>query len=374
MSLTPIRVRGKRKRKDDRIPQSPSQSSHSEERSLTVSLPPSTKTSRSNTPSSSTTTRTSRSQSSAPKRRRRQPRLSLLEQLPTELLHDIFFHALNLDLPLASPHLASRLSSEHLYIKLLLFAFPGRLEDVDWDLDEIYLRTDLQTRILQCKWMTRDLLRKCGQLYEERVARAQGRTTTGVYYDSGCYYDPGYYFDPEPELPYWPVCHVPVNDEEYYIRCCVPEKLLHGPWTDDKVTFLSILVQGGATVDLENTTASEVMLEGLEDAIREGRADTVGDLILLDDFDFASAPSLMRLAVLEAGCDRRIVQMLIYHFRSTIDAGDSMLWAWAAKNEDGSQNIGTWLREKLKEEMRVHQSRQSRKLASPSSNADVSAT
>lgn len=50
-------------------------------------------------------------------------RMSLLEKLPTELLENIFFHCMNLDLPQASPIIGGKLSSQSVYIKSLMAAF-----------------------------------------------------------------------------------------------------------------------------------------------------------------------------------------------------------------------------------------------------------
>lgn len=44
---------------------------------------------------------------------------STLENLPTEVLQNIFLHSMNYNLPRASPVLAGRLSSNYIYIKTI---------------------------------------------------------------------------------------------------------------------------------------------------------------------------------------------------------------------------------------------------------------
>lgn len=52
-------------------------------------------------------------------------------------------------------------------------------------------------------------------------------------------------------------------------ECHIPEKLLHGPWTDEKCEFLTVLIQARATVDWIDSTSGEVAELGLHDALRE---------------------------------------------------------------------------------------------------------
>lgn len=63
-----------------------------------------------------------------------------LEKLPTELLEEVFLYAQNLSLPLSSPVIATKLSSEAIYVKTVIQAFGltwehgyGRYQHVGWD-------------------------------------------------------------------------------------------------------------------------------------------------------------------------------------------------------------------------------------------------
>ncbi len=53
------------------------------------------------------------------------PKQSLLESLPTELLEQIFLECLNVNLPLASSHLGTALSSTRTKMAVVLKVFPS---------------------------------------------------------------------------------------------------------------------------------------------------------------------------------------------------------------------------------------------------------
>ncbi len=129
------------------------------------------------------------------------PNLSLLESLPTELLEQIFLKSLNINLPLASPHLTNTLSSTHTKTALVLKVFStGPLWPPRWgsgfthgykelrhyhELRQILWTQDvrdndhegstqkfrpgssapafgeLQSKILACRWMTWDFMQLC---------------------------------------------------------------------------------------------------------------------------------------------------------------------------------------------------------------------
>ena len=97
--------------------------------------------------------------------------------------------------------------------------------------------------------------------------------------------------------------------------CEIPEKLLHGPWTQDKGDYLKMLLDGGATIDWVNSTSGEVASKGLEDAIRENNLLAVIALVIGRPYipfsEKANAEATMRESEyvrelgLEKGCDGR---------------------------------------------------------------------
>jgi len=77
--------------------------------------------------------------------------------------------------------------------------------------------------------------------------------------------------------------------------CQIPEKLLRGPWTNEKCDFLGLLIRGNAEVDRVNSTSGEVAEQGLWEAIEEHNARAVKALVARVDpyhapWDIAFAP------------------------------------------------------------------------------------
>lgn len=63
------------------------------------------------------------------------------------------------------------------------------------------------------------------------------------------------------------------------IGCQIPEKLLRGPWSDEKCEFLELVIRGNAEVDRVNSTSGEVAEQGLWEAIEEQNARAVRALV-----------------------------------------------------------------------------------------------
>lgn len=170
----------------------------------------------------------------------------------------------------------------------------------------------------------------------------------------------------------------------------IPVKLLRGPWTQDRLSFLQALLEGGADLDPENETHREIAKQGLTDAIKEDDYRAVDLLIsgamnrqyrYADDNNyfepsFGEAAFIMnvpdkhrdwvktpmerrtlgikpdtehlKVAVIERGCRRRIVKRLLWAASSDIDRADPAVVDWAEKkNEQGDRIgqclIGDWL-------------------------------
>jgi len=180
--------------------------------------------------------------------------------------------------------------------------------------------------------------------------------------------------------------HIP----NFPLRCELPEKLLHGPWTNERGQFLELLSGNGCSVDWVNSTSGEVATRGLEDAIREGNAMATRTLVgwlaaciglpyvnIQDRFESAPhdftdsevdkiiAPQSkwnfqivsdrlsktkigvvpttrhLRIAVLEKGCDMRVLDALVSVADANIDYDDPEIIKWAlqrkAEVDDGSK-------------------------------------
>lgn len=69
-----------------------------------------------------------------------------------------------------------------------------------------------------------------------------------------------------------------------FLTCEIPEKLLHGPWTNERGQFLMLLLNHGCRINWIEGTSGEVAIRGLEDAIREDNAWAVQALVSTDPF------------------------------------------------------------------------------------------
>ncbi|EXJ54633.1 hypothetical protein A1O7_09974 [Cladophialophora yegresii CBS 114405] len=97
---------------------------------------------------------------------------STLESLANEILEQIFFHCLELNLPRASPYLARGLSRRPIYVALVLFAYyePDSAQsqiETEHFLPAAYRiitrdeRLRLQEGIPRCRWFTLELFESC---------------------------------------------------------------------------------------------------------------------------------------------------------------------------------------------------------------------
>lgn len=98
-------------------------------------------------------------------------RLSTFEKLPIELIQQIFFHALEVNLPRASLHLRLVLSTDAIYNALITFAYFD--DDGERPVEKKHFlpaeyrylnyqeKIELQESILSCRWCTFDRISSC---------------------------------------------------------------------------------------------------------------------------------------------------------------------------------------------------------------------
>ncbi|KAL9111713.1 MAG: hypothetical protein Q9187_007892, partial [Circinaria calcarea] len=329
--LTPVRVRGKNKRKTPRekkllgittkLPRG-----RPLKNTTSSSIPTLVHTQIRNTKTKARVVATSKSS-----------RLSRLELLPLELLQDIFILCGNLNLPSASPRLSAALSSSHTKTRLVIEAFASQSSTLP--------DRKLQSALLRQRWLTYPFFKHCQKLYLTQTAiRESQRFACGAPEDVqaaiikdiretfarylhvghrflgilcerrfGLPYDD--FFDDQPQVN-WTVADgrklqvflwgegksgveivIPHGDEtkieaesmyEFPGRlggCDIPEKLLHGPWTQEKGDYLKMLLDSEAGIDWVNSTSGEIASVGLEDAIREQNLLAVTALVGPGHFD-----------------------------------------------------------------------------------------
>lgn len=336
MSMTPIKVRGKRssvqresaKHSVDSL-LNPSYSRHKR---------PISPASGFSTPTAKLPRRSNSCGENEGRHARRYARFAApLEQLPTELLETIFLHHLNISLPQASPIIGNKLASKHVKTQLVLRVCSApTLQTYPCEQAALYpAMTDhaaARSAILRMKWMTLPFLRQLipdyitktllRELSERRLqwlgkgplVTKETEPTIRQYLEETSVRLTKRNLDDPPVFAYvsWRIenpprfirlsfslhdgivtieerrihgledCaqHVRLSSAERYQwrifcginGCKVPEKLLHGPWTTDKCDFLEMLLRGNATVDWVDSISGETAGKGLMQALREGNA------------------------------------------------------------------------------------------------------
>ena len=382
---------------------------------------------------------------------------SRLESLPTELLEIIFFQCLNLNLPQASPALYHKLTSQHVKSQLLIEICSSKTSTRSVSLLEAIFprledQAELQTAVLQTKWMTLDFIRALvpsflvATLVRELGARKLRWMGDGPIVSKGSEPVIREYIDHNlwrlecydyPELPaywevWWPtdveddlVCvgiglgdglvtiwktydldyFEGVEPTDYDDKpeppwskwrllscaegCRIPVRLLHGPWNSEKCALLECLVRGNATVDWIGTTDGEVAKQGLLEAIRGDNVRATLALLerdgyitpmdcypveFFDEFSFddtlsddeADLPCKlsayrdipvrkgvgvpvttehMRIAILEKGCQRKLVSDLLYYAGFCRCVIDDEIHEWAITNSNKMNDDAIWLLE-----------------------------
>ena len=177
--------------------------------------------------------------------------------------------------------------------------------------------------------------------------------------------------------------------------CKIPQRLVHGPWTDEKSEFLEFLLKSFKKNYAYNykLTDREAADTGLVDAIREGNMRAVKNLVpvvflewtenpyredVTDNIgtdysqprdsdtnhpilrpeeetppphSLSTRPSVglvpqthhLRVAVLEKDCSKHIVSWLYIALDSRIDWNDEQVMEWATRKEAEGEEIGAWL-------------------------------
>lgn len=220
-----------------------------------------------------------------------------ITKLPVELIQRIFFECLEINFPRASPKIANALSHPLIYTWLIRLAFSSNNESSKYDffvdsflplrycLLDTRQRAALQTEILECRWCTLPLMRRCQREYVYHVLR-QKCTTLDIspadrdqlanldeFWDSMNRYDTSPsgrrgkgdlvisardpVTDTSRKIAIWfnfgsvqirepsPVFHEAdvfrLPSCSFTDPCRVPDKLLCHPWTDDKLELLTLL-------------------------------------------------------------------------------------------------------------------------------------
>ncbi|KAK3176146.1 hypothetical protein OEA41_007468 [Lepraria neglecta] len=437
MDRTPIRIRGKKK-----VPARTTGARQSTKSML--SSDPKAKRPWSDTSGSSTPAAKLPCQA-APKLQRTKCS-SRLELLPTELLETIFFYCVNISLPQASPAIGHKLASTLVKSRLVLGTLSG-LDSIDYSIIPWSITSrelgDAQSAILRQKWMTLPFLKRLipdfivktivqefglrklqwmgegpvvsqesepiiRKYLEDNALRFDHTSRTGLPafwevswtvegYPDGMLMGIGlrdglvtfssFGDHREDSETYWDFIETRrILSNPLSRGCQIPEKLLHGPWTDEKCEFLEIAIRGNAQVDWVASTSGEVAEKGLMQAIEEHNARATRALLARigsgpqpcdstitlfpreptpnADGQWVSEPHSiyredpirrgvgiipqqkhLRKAVLEEGCPRDVVEALLEAAETNFDFDDGDILQWITGEMGQGNKDAEWLRE-----------------------------
>ncbi|KAI0975812.1 hypothetical protein F4678DRAFT_283458 [Xylaria arbuscula] len=299
MELTPIRVRGKRRAKNQQFIAPPAKRFHKDP-----------------------------SQKKRAKARR--PKASDIEKsMPLEILEHIFWLSENVNFPRASPRLGRLLSGPSTLRETFLSAFGPTWEvwfgcvhgqDTDFpaihsyagwedDADHFGGNPDFQTDVLACSWTTIDLILDCRDIWVRRHARnlsyehfpiwgspmsPSSHTDPGVAVETGGIKDSRYYFyhdyeafrNVEQKSYYDRGLDHPESDPgtrstsiEVHRSTQIPDELITGPWDEGPLQKFFWLVHSGA--QLSSSQTWEVTREGFWNATEDQYAPNMTAIRLL---------------------------------------------------------------------------------------------
>ena len=232
------------------------------------------------------------------KKRENQPTLSALEQLPPEVLQEICILSNNHFFPGTSPALTSKLSCEYIYMH---FCVDGFLR-FRWT-NHRPLNKKYQSWLFARRWMTWPMFQK----YVNRAYHAYIEwRNTNILTKNSC----GRPIQP-PKLN--PSDYL-FRDYPYltYIRCRIPPKLLHAPFTPENIAFLRFLIT------FRNMHFSTLGKKGYNyhwawrEALHLGHTEMVS-LLLSERLHWVVRPGLedLQTAIRKSPCPKPLLKLLI---------------------------------------------------------------
>lgn len=249
-----------------------------------------------------------------------------IQSLVPEILEEIFIQSENLSLPLVCRRFHLLLSKSIVRLHFCTHVFyngnPRRVNPADTS-----RMVDLQTDVFAQKWFTLDFLLEVETAvlklqepaYQKRVAEAELHNKS----HSNSWQSPG-------------------KNKVICTFAKLPRQALSGPWTDDKVNFLLRLMRWNAKCGMYDR---DIAYKGMRDAIIEGRPEVVkllSDSVIGVELD----QELLRLAVIDGGCNKAIVKMFAYaalEDELSINWRDKKLRQWARKKVNEGDEKGEWL-------------------------------
>jgi hypothetical protein len=257
-----------------------------------------------------------------------------LQGLPQELLEIIFLQSMNISLPQCSPDLGRRLSSSKMHMDLTMQAFFHTVDHKTNHRDRIKTSDPkLQSDLLNCRFFTFAFFLKYVDRAHNAMIKLRGKAWENTSIEVPGVRD----FD-----GLWPFQFNKIPYLSFAEGFFIPDKLLHGPWTKDKVSLLYVLVSLNGEIDWAGSLSGETAKRGIKEAIREGSERAVAALAVLLGVSKALTTEMLRFAVVECGCSVNILRHLLFNAqilardttKDTLNFHDSKLWAWADAHED----------------------------------------
>ncbi|KAI6885457.1 hypothetical protein KC360_g3633 [Hortaea werneckii] len=282
------------------------------------------------------------------KRKRRTRTLAFVEELPTEILQNIFYFSGNLNLALASTSLQSQLSSKHVYLAHTTRLLQPLLGHEGTERED----TDIAaaSRLLSCRFFTWDFFKTWLVQRSSNVADKHASEQS---------------LSAEGYLALW-------QAQQPSPRLLPPLKVLHGPWTRDKVEFLTLMAVTEPDLPSLSPIHGEAVYLGLNQAVAERSFDAVAQLLR---FKPNLDTEILRKAVIDNVFNRDVVLKLADYAvqrqqesissqadisvkeMPAVDFLDPALWAWAERARNNDNENGEWLSKLLKDKSRQVQPR-----------------
>jgi len=268
--------------------------------------------------------------------------LSALEELPTEILQEIYRWSRNLNLPLSSPHISLKLSSNIVYTWTCDYAFYN-----PWPVRSP-IRTEVQQQLFSRRWMTWQFFKQYLIRFDHPDACMCWHILLGQQCDGQRY--PSCLFS----LPTRACRGGRLNNQIGIksISCPIPTKLTRGPFLPDKVAFLQFLLKETTmSIDRADREAIRTATRGRREAIRDRKYDVSYLFAHSRRLGNAVTLELIKFAIIDCNCDRSIVFDLMIAAKESKWSwwNDVELDAWVARQEAAGNPKGRWLKVKLEE-------------------------
>lgn len=228
-----------------------------------------------------------------------------LQGLPQELLEIIFLYSMNISLPRSSPILGRKLSARTVTLEFVLRAF---FHTVDHGTNYRDRKTTgdpiFQSQLLACRFFTWDFFR----FYVQKAHRTLIQERGAIWKDASVQPAGFEAFDGLFPFKFMKITYLGFAEGFH-----IPDKLLHGPWSHDKASLLYVLVSLSGELDWAGSMAGEIAKQGILQAIEQNAERAVAALAVLLGVAQMISTSILRKAVMDCRCNFNIVRQLLFN-------------------------------------------------------------